>query len=134
MKQRCYDENNRAYNYYGKRGIKICDEWLKDINNFHKWALNNGYRENLTIERIDVNGNYEPKNCKWITKAQQGYNKTNSVLYTINGETKCLAEWCKLYDKDYFLVRGRLKRGNSIEQALTKPIDVKKRNKLYKKG
>ena len=134
MKQRCYDKNNPAYNHYGARGINICEEWLNDINVFISWALENGYNRELTIERINVNGNYEPNNCKWITKTQQEYNKTNSVLYTINGATKCLSEWCKLYDKDYFLVRGRLKRGNSIEQALTKPIDVKKRNKLYKKG
>lgn len=134
MKQRCYDKNNAGYKYYGNKGITICDEWLKDINNFYNWAINNGYQENLTIERINVNGNYEPNNCRWITKTEQGYNRSNSILYTINGETKCLSEWCKLYDKDYFLVRGRLKRGNNIEEALTKPIDIKKRNKLYKKG
>ena len=134
MKQRCYDKNNPAYSNYGARGIKICQEWLNDINIFISWAMENGYNSELTIERIKVNGNYEPFNCKWITKSQQNCNKRNSVLYTINSETKCLSEWCKKYNKDYFLVRGRLKRGYSIEDALTKPIDTKKRNKLYKKG
>ena len=106
MKQRCYNKSNASYKYYGNKGITICDEWLKDINNFYNWAINNGYQENLTIERINVNGNYEPNNCRWITKTEQGYNRSNSILYTINGETKCLSEWCKLYDKNYFLVRG----------------------------
>lgn len=132
MKQRCYDKNNPLYKHYGKRNITICEEWLKDINNFHNWALNNGYDNNLTIERINVNGNYEPNNCKWITKTQQGYNKTNTVSYTLDGETKCLSEWCKLYNIDYHIVYRRLKRGNSFKKALTKPIDKKYRNKLCK--
>lgn len=133
MKQRCYDKNNPAYKHYGERGIKICKEWLENINTFEEWAINNGYKHDLTIERINVNGNYEPSNCKWVTKTQQGYNKTNSILCTIKGETKCLSEWCKIYKKDYFLVRSRLKRGIDIEEALTRPIDVKKRNKLCKR-
>ena len=132
MKQRCYDKNNPGYKYYGAKNIIICKEWLSDINNFYKWAFENGYKNNLTIERININGNYCPENCKWITKTEQGYNKRNSRLYTINKETKCLSEWCKLYNINYFLVRGRLKRGIDIKEALTKPIDVKKRNKLYK--
>lgn len=132
MKQRCYDKNNPVYKYYGGRGITICNKWLKDINNFHKWAIDNGYSNDLTIERIDVNGNYEPNNCKWISKTQQGYNKTNSKLYTIDNETKCLSEWCKIYNINYFLVRSRLKRKNDIKEALTKSIDKKYRNKLYK--
>lgn len=133
MKQRCYSKNNPAYKYYGAREIKICKEWLDDIDNFKKWALANGYKENLTIERIDVNGNYEPSNCKWITKTQQGYNKTNSRLYTIDGETKCLSQWCNYYNIDYFVVIGRLRRGTPIVEALTKPIDKTRRNKLYKR-
>ena len=132
MKQRCYDKNNPLYKHYGQRNIAVCKEWLKDINNFHTWALNNGYENDLTIERINVNGNYEPNNCKWITKTEQGYNKTNTVLYTIDGITKCLSEWCKIYNIDYHIVYKRLKRGNSIKEALTKPIDKKYRNKLCK--
>ena len=132
MKQRCYKIDNHIYKYYGGKGITICDEWLNNSNNFYKWALENGYDNNLTIERINVNGNYEPSNCKWITKTQQGYNKTNSKLYTIENETKCLSEWCKIYNIDYFLVRGRLKFGWNIKEALTKPIKEKYRNKLYK--
>lgn len=133
MKQRCYKENNHIYKYYGGRGIIIFKEWLENSQNFYNWALQNGYNNDLTIERINVNGNYEPSNCKWITKIQQGYNKTNSKLYTISNETKCLSEWCKIYNINYFLVRRRLILGWDIEDALTKPIDTKKRNKLYKR-
>ena len=132
MKQRCYDKNNPLYKHYGQRNITICKEWLNNINNFLNWALKNGYKNDLTIERIDVDGNYEPNNCKWITKTQQGYNKTNTISYTFQGETKCLSEWCKIYDIDYHIVYKRLKRGNDIKQALTKPIDKKYRNKLCK--
>ena len=134
MKQRCYNKNNPAYKYYGAKNVIICEEWLIDINNFYKWAFENDYKNGLTIERINVNGNYCPENCKWITKTEQGYNKSNSKLYTIKEETKCLSEWCKIYGVDYFLVRGRLNRGMDIYEALTKPIDVTKRNKLCKKG
>lgn len=133
IKQRCYDKNRVAYKYYGERGIKMCDEWLENTHNFINWAFENGYKDELTIERINVNGDYEPNNCKWITLREQGYNKTNSRLYTINGETKCLSQWCNYYHIDYFVVRGRLRRGAPIIEALTKPIDKTKRNKLYKR-
>lgn len=63
MKARCYNPNSLAYKNYGGRGIKICDEWLEDVMNFYNWAINNGYKENLTLDRINVNGNYEPNNC-----------------------------------------------------------------------
>lgn len=78
MVARCKNINHLAYKHYGGRGIKVCEEWLSfDI--FHKWAIDNGYKEGLTIERIDVNGDYEPNNCKWVSKREQCYNKTNTV-------------------------------------------------------
>lgn len=133
MKQRCYKKNNPTYKYYGARGVTICEEWLKDINNFHNWAMSSGYKNNLTIERIDVNGNYEPNNCKWVTKTQQGYNRTNTVSYTIDNQTKCLSEWCKIYNINYEVVYKRLKRGQDIKEALSEPINEKYRNNLYKR-
>lgn len=78
MHDRCYYEKSDHYNAYGSRGIKICDEWLKDKRKFIEWALNNGYREDLTIERIDVNGDYCPENCCWIPLKDQYKNKQSN--------------------------------------------------------
>ena len=78
MKARWYYKNNTAYKYYGGRGITICNEWLNDFKCFYNWAMANGYNDNLTIDRIDVNGNYEPNNCRWVTMAEQSRNKRNN--------------------------------------------------------
>lgn len=78
MKSRCYYTKNKCYDSYGGRGISICDEWLRSFNAFAEWALANGYRDNLSIDRIDVNGNYCHENCRWITMAEQQKNKRKS--------------------------------------------------------
>lgn len=121
MVSRCNNPNNRSYENYGGRGIHVCDEWL-DSSCFFEWAITNGYSEGLTIERVDVNKGYEPSNCKWIPKAEQARNKTNSRMVEINGERKCLAQWCEEYGVDYFMVRQRIcKLGWEPEKALTTP-------------
>lgn len=79
MKERCYYKKDvRKYAYYGGRGITVCDEWKNDFVTFKEWALKNGYQDNLSIDRIDVNGNYEPSNCRWITMAEQQRNRRNN--------------------------------------------------------
>lgn len=136
IKYRCNNSSSPSYKNYGGRGIKICDEWLDKHNgflNFYNWSINNGYKEDLTIDRIDVNGNYEPSNCRWIPLTEQFYNKTDNVFYIVNNQKKCLSELCKEYNMPYQTVRKRLERGNDIISALTTPIDIKKRNKLYKR-
>ncbi len=77
IKQRCYNPKCQAFMYYGKRGIIICDEWYSDFKAFYDWSMKNGYRQGLTIDRIDNNGNYEPSNCRWTTMAVQDRNKRN---------------------------------------------------------
>ena len=95
MKDRCYRSNNSQYKYYGGRGIVVCDEWLRDFQTFHDWAMANGYEEHLTIDRKNNNGNYEPDNCRWITNALQQSNKNNCQMLNHNGKTQTLTEWAR---------------------------------------
>ena len=110
MNGRCYCKTSPDYNSYGGRGIKICNEWKKDFKTFYNWAINNGYKDNLTIDRIDVNGNYEPSNCRWATQKQQQRNRRNNVLITHLGITHCLSEWAEIYKIPYKLLYQRLNR------------------------
>lgn len=75
MKERCYRKANDNYKYYGGLGVTVCDEWLKNFNTFAEWAISHGYKDNLTIDRIDPSGNYEPDNCRWITIQEQQNNR-----------------------------------------------------------
>lgn len=79
MKARCYNDNNKEYHRYGGRGIKVCEEWCNDFIKFNEWAISNGYREGLQIDRIDNDGNYEPSNCRWVTKKENGNNTSKSI-------------------------------------------------------
>lgn len=108
IKQRCYNNNNQAYPNYGGRGIEVCKEWLDDFMTFYDWSINNGYKEGLTIDRIDVNGNYEPSNCRWVDRKIQARNRRNNRNITINGETHCLKDWCKILNLNYNTVSSRL--------------------------
>lgn len=118
MKDRCYNEQYHNYPNYGGRGIAVCSEWRNDFQAFYKWAVDNGYRDNLTIDRTNVDGNYEPSNCRWVTMKQQNRNKTNNNYITINGITHCLSEWCEIYNINYKRVWDRLKKGWTVERAL----------------
>lgn len=93
MKQRCYNKNRPQYKDWGGRGIQVCDEWLNDFMSFYNWAIENGYKEGLTIDRIDVDGNYEPSNCRWITLKEQANNKRTNVYLTFNGKTQTMTQW-----------------------------------------
>ena len=118
MKSRCYTESNSDYKDYGGRGISICDEWLNDFVSFYNWSMNNSYSDGLSIDRIDVNGNYEPSNCRWATNKEQANNKRTNMFCTINGETKTLKEWSEERGIIYNTVRHRLALGYTVEEAL----------------
>lgn len=135
MKQRCNNPDSKDYVDWGRRGVKVCEEWQKDYSVFREWALSNGYREDLTIDRIDVNGNYEPNNCRWIALEQQNRNKRNSVYVEFNGERKLLIEFCEELGLNYYTVYGRINQhGWSVEEALSIPIgSCSKRNSLKEK-
>ena len=101
MKARCLNERGKSYHNYGGRGIKVCDEWLNDFQAFYDWAMANGYRDDLSIDRIDVNGNYEPNNCRWATRDEQNNNKRGNRVVTVNNETRTIGEWANIIGINY---------------------------------
>lgn len=119
MKQRCSYKKRRDYRYYGGKGVKVCDEW-HEYKNFEKWALENGYKEGLSIDRIDFDGNYEPLNCRFVEPEEQQRNKSNNVNLTHNGKTQILSEWAREYNIHCRTLKSRLELGYTIEQALNK--------------
>lgn len=125
MKQRCYNQNCKAYKNYGGRGIEICKEWLNSYQKFIDWGLKSGWKEKLMIERIDVNGNYEPQNCCFISHKNQQRNRRDTNFLTYNGQTKSIPEWAEIYNLKYSTLVARLNYGWGIDEALTKPVSQK---------
>lgn len=117
IKQRCFDKNRPEYERYGGRGITMFDEWL-DFENFYKWAIGNGYEESLTIERIDVNENYKPSNCKWATWEEQSLNKNDTHFLEYKGVKKPLTVWAREKGINPSTLLYRIKRGWTVERAL----------------
>ena len=122
IKARCYYTKHQQYHNYGGRGIKICDEWLNDFNKFRDWAMDNGYSEELTIDRIDVNGDYEPDNCRWATHKQQSNNRRDNHIIEFNGESHTVTEWADITGINEATMFNRIKAGWSIEDVITKPV------------
>lgn len=123
MKQRCYNKNNKLYSYYGGRGIKICQTWINDFGKFYNWSMKNGYKNCLTLDRINVNGNYSARNCRWVTMSVQCNNKRNNVLLTYKNKTQNLSQWCKELGLPMKLIHGRIRvRKMSVEEAFEKPV------------
>ena len=121
MKTRCENSKDYHYEFYGKRGIKVCDEWQK-FEPFYKWATENGYAEHLTLERINNDGNYEPSNCRWATVKEQCNNRRTSRFITYNNVTRTLSEWAEIANMKPGSLAYRLKCGWSMEEALSTPI------------
>lgn len=115
MKARC----KRDSHY---KDVNICPEW-DDFLTFHSWAMNNGYSKDLTLDRIDPYGDYEPSNCRWVDMKTQSNNRRNNSYYTVDGVTHTLSEWVELYNYDIKTVLHRLQSGMSMKEALMKPIN-----------
>ena len=122
MRHRCEYDWEYGYEHYGGRGITVCDEW-KEFEPFYKWAIESGYADNLTLDRIDVNGNYCPKNCRWATQKEQNLNKRTTVRIEYNGEFKTESEWADIFSchpqyvcRNILALEGRVtKGGENIE-------------------
>ena len=129
MRKRCYNRNYKHFKDYGGRGIKICEEWANDFQAFHDWAMSNGYADNLTIDRIDVNGDYCPENCRWITNEEQQNNRRTSRLLTYKGETHTMKDWARIAGLNYNTLRSRINAYKwSIEKALTTQTNTGRSN------
>lgn len=126
IKQRCYNPNADNYPRYGGRGIKMCNEWLNDVSSFIEW-LNSlgGLQDGLSIDRINVNGDYSPDNCRLATLKEQSRNMRTNKMLTFNGRTHCIAEWAEILGMEAKLISNRLSKGWSIEKALTTPVQSK---------
>lgn len=131
MKKRCTNTMATKWNRYGGRGISICKEW-EDFFVFKEWALSNGYADNLSIDRIDNDGNYSPENCRWATAKEQSNNTSRNHVVTINGEPHTLSEWSAItginagtlwkraksgITDERFLSKGDLRNGRELKQA-----------------
>lgn len=124
MKSRCYYEKSEMFKHYGGRGIMVCDEWKNSFISFYDWSIKNGYDENAergqcTIDRIDVNGNYEPNNCRWATIKQQANNTRRNHLIKYNGKTQTVSQWANELGVEPDSIFNRLQKGFTEEEALT---------------
>ena len=140
MKSRCYNPNASKYYLYGGKGIKICDEWLDKESgfiNFYNWSIKNGYRDNLTIDRIDSDKNYEPSNCRWVTYKEQNSHLKNNPFYCkaieYNGESHSLSEWAKIKNISYNALLCRYERKWDIKRMLETPTGKYVRSNKYRK-
>jgi hypothetical protein len=121
MKTRCTNPKHKLYSRYGGRGINIDKEWNHSFESFYNWSINNGYSENLTLDRIDNNLGYVPNNCRWATRTEQSRNTCNNIFITYNEETFCATDWSRRLGGTNGLVSNRIKRGWSKEKAVSIP-------------
>lgn len=118
MIRRCNNPNSHYFKEYGGRGIVVCDEWRNDFSKFKSWATVNGYREGLSLDRINTNGNYEPSNCRWVTMKVQQNNRRNNVVFDDHGEKLTIAQLSEKYNLKYTTIHERYRKGESFEKMI----------------
>ena len=125
IKKRCYNQNEKCYCHYGGRGIIVCDEWEDDFLAFYRWAMANGYSDELTIDRIDNDGNYEPSNCRWATTKEQSTNRRNNQYVTYDGQRITIKELSEKTGISYPVLRKRIVDSEwDIEKAISADTKV----------
>lgn len=123
MIYRCYNESSKDYKNYGGRGIVVCDEWLNSISSFMQWAISSGYKKGITLERVNVNGNYEPSNCTWIANELQAKNTRKATLVIIDECHMTLPDAAKYKGISERTLKTRLRLNWSLDDALNvKPV------------
>ena len=126
MIRRCYNENEPAYRYYGAVGIKVCDEWRNSPEAFIQWCEETFPNDKkFSIDRIDGSKGYSPDNCRWAAQIEQVHNLKNNRFVTINGETRCVTEWCNKFGISPGTLYKRVHKGQSFEEALADLINKK---------
>ena len=131
MKYRCQCKKYDKYKYYGEKGINVCDEWNDSYSDFEKWALEHGYEEGLTLDRINVNADYNPNNCRWVTRKDQANNKTTNKYVTYDGKTKTLQQWADDFGISYSTIRYRLRSGWELDDVFNAPIKDTRKATYY---
>jgi len=137
MKQRCYNKNNKTYRWYGEKGIKICNEWLDNPLLFEEWSLQNGYEDNLTIDRIDEDKDYSPDNCRWIENVENAKYKSTTSIIDIDGEKHTGKDWSRILGFNVNMINKYIRKHgleNTIEfikKFTSEPNKNRKHNQSY---
>lgn len=121
MKTRCTNPNYDKYQYYGGKGISVCDEWMKSYDAFEEWALSHGYNDTLTLERVDTNGNYCPDNCRWASIKEQANNRSTNHFLTYNGKTQTIQQWAEETGMSRTCLEQRVSAGWPVDRIFTEP-------------
>ena len=130
-KSRCYDVKSAPYKDYGGRGITVCDEWLNNFQAFYDWAMSSGYKEGLTLDRIDNNKGYSPDNCRWATIKEQSNNRRSNTYLAFRGERKTVSQWADDIGVSRETLYKRLSNGWDVAKTLTTPV---RKHKIYNRG
>lgn len=126
-KSRCNDKKNPLFKYYGANGIGMCEEWSEKFQAFYDWAIANGYRNNLTLDRINTNGNYCPENCRWVDMKAQARNRKSNRIIEFRGEKKHIIDWAKTLGINLKTLYSRFDNGWDAEKALTTPTNKRRK-------